>query len=218
MAAYINHGRTSLATRNSGRKAELSPRVSPILNTIVSKNHRTTAAKVKEELSIHLEEFVSTKTVRQELPKYNIHSRDAIANSLITKNNAKRRKRWSDDYKTRTSDDWKYITWSDESSFMLLPTSGRVCVCRTPKEVYNPECLVPTVKYGGRSVTILAAIFWYSAGPVITLHSRITVSDYVDIQGSHVHPMVQMLFPDNNSVFQGDISPIHTARSPHVVS
>ena len=101
---------------------------------------------------------------------------------------------------------------------MLLPTSGRVCVSRRPKEVYNAECLVPTVKHGGGSGTILAAISWYSAGPVITLHSRITVSDYVDIQGNHVHPIVQMLFPDNNSFFQGDISPKHTARSPHVVS
>jgi len=100
---------------------------------------------------------------------------------------------------------------------MLLPTSDRVCVWRTPKEVYKPECLVPTVKHGGGSVTILAAMSWYSAGRLITLHSRITVSDYVDIQGNHVHPMVQMLFLDNNLIFQGDNSPIHTVRSPHVV-
>jgi len=33
---------------------------------------------------------------------------------------------------------------SDESSFTLFPTSGRVYVRTSPKEAYNPECLVPT--------------------------------------------------------------------------
>jgi hypothetical protein len=95
---------------------------------------------------------------------------------------------------------------------MLLPTSGWVCVWRTPKEVYNPECLVSTVKHRGGSVMILIAISWYSAGPVITLHSRFTVSDYVDIQGNCVHPTVQ-IFPNDNSIFQGDNSSIHNAKN-----
>jgi hypothetical protein len=30
------------------------------------------------------------------------------------------------------------VIWSDESSFTLLPASGRVYVSRTPKEAYNP--------------------------------------------------------------------------------
>jgi hypothetical protein len=57
---------------------------------IVSKNHRTTAAKVKEELNIHLEDPVSTKTVRRELHKSSIHGRVAISKPLITENDAKK--------------------------------------------------------------------------------------------------------------------------------
>jgi hypothetical protein len=54
------------------------------------------------------------------------------------------------------------VIWSDESSFMQFPTSGRVYVWRTPKEAYNPECLIPTVKHGGSSVMVWAAISWYN--------------------------------------------------------
>ena len=86
-----------------------------------------------------------------------------------------------------------------------------VYVWRTPKEAYNPECLVPTVKNGGGSVMIWAAISWYAAGPTITLNGRITASDYVNILGNQEEPMVQML--PNNDIFQDDSSPIHTARS-----
>ena len=61
-----------------------------MLKRMVSKNHGTTAAKVTAELSVHLEDPVSTKTVQQELHKSNIHGRAAIAKPLSTQNNAKR--------------------------------------------------------------------------------------------------------------------------------
>ena len=52
----------------------------------------------------------------------------------------------------------------------------------------------------------------YSAGTVPPLNGRITASDYVDILCSLVHPMVQVLLPNNDAVFQDDDSPMHTAR------
>jgi hypothetical protein len=42
------------------------------------------------------------------------------------------------------------LIWSDELSFTLFPTSGRVYVWRTPKDAYNLECPIPTVKHWGR--------------------------------------------------------------------
>jgi len=153
-----------------------------------------------------------SKTVRRELHRSNIHSRVQTAKPLITGNNGKRRKRWCDDHETWTSDDWKYVIRSDESSFMLFPASGWVYVGRTPKKTYNPECLVPTLKHGARSVMMWVAIAWYSVGPIIFLISRITASDYVDIIGDQVHSMVQRSFPKNVADFQDDISPIHSQK------
>jgi hypothetical protein len=94
---------------------------------------------------------------------------------------------------------------------MLFLTSGWVYVWRMPKEACNPESLVPTVKCGGGSVMIWATISWYSAGAVITLNDQITASDYVDILGNQVHPVVQK-FPNNDAIFQDESLPIHTAR------
>ena len=53
----------------------------------------------------------------------------------------------------------------------------------------------------------------YFAGPVLTLNGQITASNYMDILGSQVHRLVQVLFPNNDAVFQDNDSPIHTARS-----
>jgi hypothetical protein len=54
------------------------------------------------------------------------------------------------------------VIWSDESTYVLLPTSERVYVWRTPKEVYNPDYLVLTVKQEEGSVMVWAAISCYS--------------------------------------------------------
>jgi hypothetical protein len=61
------------------------------------------------------------------------------------------------------------MIWSDESSFTVFPTSGRVYVCRTPKEAYSPECLVPTLKHRESSVMVLASISWYNILLVLLL-------------------------------------------------
>jgi len=63
MTAYRNHGKTSSAKRNCGRKPKLSERDRRMLKRNVSKNHTTTAAKVTEELNTHLEDAVCTRTV-----------------------------------------------------------------------------------------------------------------------------------------------------------
>jgi hypothetical protein len=62
------------------------------LRRIVWKNHRITAAQVTAELSIHIEDPVSTKTVGRELHKSNMQIRAATAKPPITGSNAQMRK------------------------------------------------------------------------------------------------------------------------------
>ncbi|GBO33699.1 hypothetical protein AVEN_67243-1 [Araneus ventricosus] len=50
------------------------------------------------------------------------------------------------------------VIWSDESSFTLFQTTGRVFVWRTPAEAFHVDCLVSTVKHGGGSVLVWGAI------------------------------------------------------------
>jgi transposase len=82
MSAYTNHGKTTSAKRNSGRKSTLTERDHLTLRRTVSKSHRTTAAQMTAELNIHLEDSVSTKIVQSELHKSNIRGSGmaAIAN------------------------------------------------------------------------------------------------------------------------------------------
>ena len=44
--------------------------------------------------------------------------------------------------------------WSDESKFELFSSKNRVMVWRTPKETFDPQGIVPTVKHGRDLVTV----------------------------------------------------------------
>jgi hypothetical protein len=59
------------------------------------------------EVDIHLEDSVSTKTIRCELHRSNIHGTAAVAKPLITESIAQIHKQWCHDHKSWTSDNWK---------------------------------------------------------------------------------------------------------------
>jgi hypothetical protein len=67
MSANMNHGKTTSAKRDSGRKSTLTERDHHTLRRTVLKNHRTTAAQITVELNIHLDKPVATTTVPREL-------------------------------------------------------------------------------------------------------------------------------------------------------
>lgn len=212
MTAFENEGKTSSGKHNSGRKPTLSERDRRALQRIVRADRRTTAPKITAELNDHLESPVSSKTVRRELHKCGFYGRAAIRKPLLSKNNVSKRLEWSHNLRNWSLEQWKNVIFSDESSYTLFPTAGRVYVWRQPKEAFNSDCLLPTVKHGGGSVMIWGAISWKSAGPMISLHGRITSHDYIKILSDQIHPMVQELFTEGNAVFQDDNAPIHTAR------
>jgi hypothetical protein len=68
MTANTNHGKTSSAERNSGRKPKLGERDRRTLRRIVFENHRTAAAKVIE-LNIHLKTLFPPKGRKKEKKK-----------------------------------------------------------------------------------------------------------------------------------------------------
>jgi hypothetical protein len=124
-------------------------------------------------------------------------------------------KRWCNDHKTWTSNNWKRAMWSDELSFTLFPTSGRLYL-----SLKNTQGSLHSGMPGFNSETRgrfcdgldEIIVVQCSVGPIITLHGRITARDYLDRLDNQVLPMIQTLFQNNDAVFQKKQCP-HFRRS-----
>lgn len=186
MREYKKLGKTSAEKSTCGRDRKLTSRQQRSLKRIVKRDRRITAAQATVALNTCLDKPVSTATVRKELHDMGIHGRAAIPKPLIKPKNAAERMRWCKDRKQWETDQWSQVVFSDESSFTLFPTSGRVYVWRTSGEAYNPDCLLPTVKHGGGSVMVWGAISRHSLGPLVAVKGKIKASDYQGILDNQV--------------------------------
>jgi hypothetical protein len=171
MSAYMNHGKKMSAKRSSGQKSTLTEKDCCILRRIIMKNHRITAAQVTAELNIFcLEEPVSTEKLSD---MSFINPASAVGLQLLNLYLLKVMLRCLNygimtiKHELQTTGN-ACVIWSDESSFMLFRMSGRVYIWKTPNEAYNLERLVPTVKHGGGSMMLCAAMSWYSI-PLVPL-------------------------------------------------
>jgi hypothetical protein len=164
---------------------------------------------VTAELNIHLEDPVSTKTVRSELHKSIFIVRLQLLNLWLLKSNAQMCKRWCHDHITWTSDNWKSARYGHMSRPSRCSLHQEELTLgerpRKPKSRMPGSNTETRVRFcDGLCSNIVVQ---YSVGPIIILHGRITAREYVDRLGNQVHPMIQTLFPNNGAVFQDDNAP-----------
>jgi hypothetical protein len=131
MWTYTDLENTMLAKRNSGQNLTLTEKRSSYLEKDCFEKSQKYCSRGDRtaELNIHSEDPVSTKTVRYELHKSNIHGSAAIAKPPLIKNNSRMCKRWCPVTAMKPGHQTTgkaHVIWSDESSFTLFPTSRRV--------------------------------------------------------------------------------------------
>ena len=122
MSACHHEGRTTSNRSNCRRKRKLSERDVRGLTPIVSKN-KTTAAQLTAELNAHIDYSYRPYRYSQTFGHL------CQCQTLVSM----QRKSWA-------VDKVAHVLFSDESTFTVFPTSGRVTVWRNPKEAYHPDC------------------------------------------------------------------------------
>jgi len=112
---------------------------------------------------------VSVWTVRRVLTECGLDGRVARKKPLLSALNIQQRIRWCKSHRHWSSEDWKRVLWTDESSIELFSSSGRVYVRRRRNERLHPKCLVPTVKKGGGRVSFWGCFVGDDVGLYIAL-------------------------------------------------
>lgn len=210
IAAYRDHGGEAPLPR-TGRPTIMTNRDVRHLTRILKKDRKVNLQELHEDFVNSTSTDVCTKTLSNCLHKEGFHDRVGVRKPFVSEKNRKIRLAWAKERKGWV-DEWESVIWSDESKFELFRGNGKRCVWRQPKEKYNVDCLIPTVKSGQQGVMVWGCFANHYLGPLVKLEGKVTGAVYVDILKNYLLPFLDDLDYQENYLFQDDNAPIHTAR------
>lgn len=206
---------TGVGTRTAhvGRPRKLTERDRRVLKREVRKNRKKPLQIINSEFQQAAGVTVHPNTLRKELHALNIHGCVAAHKPNITPSNKAGRLAWCLQRRNWTVDHWKTVLWSDESRYTLFQSDGRAWVWRMPGERLLPECIVPTLKFGGGGVLVWGCFSWYGLGPLHVVSGKLNADAYMNILDNQVIPTLWQFYGMDECYFQDDNAPCHVAAS-----
>ena len=96
------------------------------------------------------------------------------------------------------------VIFTDESRFTLFRNDGRTYVRRRVGEALLPECIAPTVKFGGGGVMVWGTLTARGHGLLKTVRGNLNGVRYIDIIGDYMVSSAHLHGYKDNYFFQDD--------------
>ena len=142
------------------------------------RNRRLTAPDILREINPILNSLIGITTVKNRLHEAGLYGRVALKKPFLKKANKQKRLNWAREHKDWTVEQWEKVLWSDESKFESFSSKRKVFVRRFSNERVSEQCLVPTVKHGGGSVTVWGCFGKNKIGKLYRINSIMKKKEY----------------------------------------
>ena len=194
-----------------GSKRKTSAATDRMILRKIKSNRRIPAHVVKAEIEVELGMTLNANTTRNRAHEAGLFGRVARKKPLVNKVNSGKRLKFARDMLKKPIEFWETVILSDKSKFNLFDSHGKVMVWRTPKEEYDPHCIMPTVKHGGGSVTVWSCFAGNGVGKTWILHRNMDRFYYRDILGKYLLPSIKKFNLGPDFFFMHDNDPKHTS-------
>ena len=110
-------------------------------------------------------------------------------------------------------EDWKRVTWSDETKINRIVSDGRQWVWKKTGEGFIEREVQSTVKFGGGNIMVWGCLGWEGVGRLVEVEGKMNTEQYVDILENNLLPsMKESGISLEDVIFQQDNDPKHTSK------
>ncbi|GBM76409.1 Transposable element Tc1 transposase [Araneus ventricosus] len=211
-AKWINDGDTSSRLQGVDRPRVIKEKGRRRLSRLVKQNWRQTVAQLTAQYNAGPSANVSEHTVQRTLLDMGLCSRRPTRVPLLTKRHRQLRLQWAWEHRDWTMDEWKRVSWSDESRFLIHHVDGCVRVRRLPGEQLFLSYTADHSQAGGGGMMLWGTFSWAALEPVVVVEQTMKAANYPNITADQLHPYMAFVFPTGNGIFQQDNAPRHKTR------
>ena len=122
---------------------------------------------------------------------------------LFQQKNEAARLAWCKAHENWTTEQWRKVLWSDESTFTQFRQNRTSRVWRQPKDEWSSSC--PSRMHWG-------CFSWHGVGPIVPIEGSVTGASYTEILRKYAVRTIRHMFPEGDSWFQHDNARPHTSK------
>lgn len=205
---------TVVSPKPTGRPQKLTPRDKREIVKLLSKNRSMSLAQITREMTVK----VSYNTVRKAIRSLGYNNRIAAKKPFLSVGHKITRLQFAREHVHWSASDWKYVIWTDESTFEIGKRSRQVKVWRRSYERYSWDCLAPTFKSGRTSVMVWGAFTGFDICPLVIMDiDKRTANDFVEVvYESRLSGFYFMHKDRSRLILMEDGAPVHRSKLPRL--
>lgn len=205
--AYKKEGRISDAPHKRHPRATTAAQDADILDAAKASPFSTA-----REIGAAAGVSASASTIKRRLAEGKLKSHVAAQKPRLSLSNRTARLNFAKEHVSWTTDDWKTVLFSDESTFTTRWDQKRR-VWRPVNARYDPLYVQEVASSGRTAVNVWGAMSRDGLGVLHRIEGHLTSVKYCDILDYVMIPYaLDGPFPDGDFLFQQDLSPVHTAK------
>ncbi|CAF3456439.1 unnamed protein product [Rotaria sp. Silwood2] len=203
----------SKAFHEKGRPSRLTPRTARHLKRLTTGTNRANANVITQKLNDSLTQCFSSRTVRRYLHKIGyIYTKKKISKPYLKKIHKAKRIAWCKKFQSYTIEDWRRVTFSDESTYYVFKRKNKMMVSRAKSEKLAPDCVQQLTTGDGGKVGIWGAMCEYGKTSAFVYSDNMDSTKYCEVLKNYLIPSIKRLPKEKKYIYQCDLAPWHTSN------